>query len=217
MKYSWLSYWIQNYLITNFLIIDDFSAVATTTTFPLGSTIPIAASFDQKTHQPLILLLDECVASTTPELGPDSQIYPLITNKGYVRRLCALSGVIKCFCSTAVEWLAQFLVLLPFKMDYGVTTFFVFTLRCLVDSKKTNSRFLPRNQLSEIRLSLQAFKFAIGEDASLCLCLCLFLFLFVFVFVCVCLCLCESYFSFAPSSGLPALQTCGMGPKRPGW
>ncbi|XP_067309362.1 zona pellucida glycoprotein 3f, tandem duplicate 1 isoform X2 [Pseudorasbora parva] len=102
------------------LMKDDFSGVATTTTFSLGSTIPIAASFDQKTHQPLILLLDECVASTTPELGPDSNIYPLITNKG-----------------------------------------------CLVDSKKTNSMFLPRNQMSEIRLSLQAFKFAIGEQVYL--------------------------------------------------
>ncbi|KAK9979118.1 hypothetical protein ABG768_012563 [Culter alburnus] len=102
------------------LMKDDFSGVATTTTFSLGTTIPIAASVDQKTHQPLILLLDECVASTTPELGPDSQIYPLITNMG-----------------------------------------------CLVDSKKTNSRFLPRNQLSEIRLSLQAFKFAIGQDVYL--------------------------------------------------
>nr|XP_055059900.1 zona pellucida glycoprotein 3f, tandem duplicate 1 [Misgurnus anguillicaudatus] len=99
------------------LMMDDFSAVATSTTFSLGSMIPIAASVDQQSHQPLLLLLEECVASTTPELGPDSQIYPLITNKG-----------------------------------------------CLMDSKKTNSKFLPRSQLSEIRLSLQAFKFAIGED-----------------------------------------------------
>lgn len=85
-KHSWLSSWIYNDLMTNFLIVDDFSGVATTTTFSLGTTIPIAASVDQKTHQPLILLLDECVASTTPELGPDSQIYPLITNMGYVWR-----------------------------------------------------------------------------------------------------------------------------------
>ncbi|XP_065133206.1 zona pellucida glycoprotein 3f, tandem duplicate 1 [Paramisgurnus dabryanus] len=99
------------------LMMDDFSAVATSTTFSLGSMIPIAASVDQHSHQPLLLLLEECVASTTPELGPDSQMYPLITNKG-----------------------------------------------CLVDSKKTNSKFLPRSQMSEIRLSLQAFKFAIGED-----------------------------------------------------
>uniref|UniRef100_A0A8C1C4U4 Zona pellucida glycoprotein 3f, tandem duplicate 1 n=1 Tax=Cyprinus carpio carpio TaxID=630221 RepID=A0A8C1C4U4_CYPCA len=102
------------------LMKDDFSGVATTTTFSLGSTIPIAASVAQQNHQPLILLLDECLASTTPELGPDSHVYPIITNNG-----------------------------------------------CLVDSKNTNSRFLPRKQLSEIRLSLQAFKFAIGEDVYL--------------------------------------------------
>ncbi|XP_051556239.1 zona pellucida sperm-binding protein 3-like isoform X8 [Myxocyprinus asiaticus] len=99
------------------LMKDDFSGVATSTTFSLGSMIPIAASVDQQSHQPLMLLLEECVASTTPEIGPDSHIYPLITNKG-----------------------------------------------CLVDSKKTSSVFLPRSQLSEIRLNLQAFKFAIGED-----------------------------------------------------
>ncbi len=68
----------------NFLFVDDFSGVATTTTFSLGSMIPIAASVAQQNHQPLILLLDECLASTTPELAPDSHVYPLITNKGYV-------------------------------------------------------------------------------------------------------------------------------------
>lgn len=68
----------------NFLFVDDFSDVATTTTFSLGSMIPIAASVAQQNHQPLILLLDECLASTTPELAPDSHVYPLITNKGYV-------------------------------------------------------------------------------------------------------------------------------------
>uniref|UniRef100_A0A672L6P9 Zona pellucida glycoprotein 3f, tandem duplicate 1 n=1 Tax=Sinocyclocheilus grahami TaxID=75366 RepID=A0A672L6P9_SINGR len=128
----------------NFLFVDDFSGVATTTTFSLGSTIPIAASVAQQNHQPLILLLDGCLASTTPELGPDSHVYPLITNNG-----------------------------------------------CLVDSKNTNSRFLPRKQLSEIRLSLEAFKFVIGEDAS--------------SFV-------HSEFFFASSPGLPGLQACGMGP-----
>ncbi|KAA0719501.1 hypothetical protein E1301_Tti016008 [Triplophysa tibetana] len=64
------------------LMRDDFSGLATSTTFSLGSTIPIAASVEQQSHQPLMLLLEECVASTTPELGPDSRIYPLITNKG---------------------------------------------------------------------------------------------------------------------------------------
>ncbi|XP_051556232.1 uncharacterized protein LOC127442330 isoform X2 [Myxocyprinus asiaticus] len=127
------------------LMKDDFSGVATSTTFSLGSMIPIAASVDQQSHQPLMLLLEECVASTTPEIGPDSHIYPLITNKGYVQRLVVL------FSTSS---LAAFL------------NYLIFIFRCLVDSKKTSSVFLPRSQLSEIRLNLQAFKFAIGEDVS---------------------------------------------------
>lgn len=102
------------------LMNDDFSGLATSTTFSLGSTIPISASVEQLGHQPLILFLDECWATTTPILSPESLIHPLITNGG-----------------------------------------------CLVDSKKTNSRFLPRNQLSEIRLGLQAFRFATGQDIYL--------------------------------------------------
>ncbi|KAK1787212.1 hypothetical protein P4O66_017058 [Electrophorus voltai] len=96
--------------------IDDFSGVALSTTFSLGSFIPIAATVDQASHQPLILLLEECVASTTPTLAQDGHIHPIITNNG-----------------------------------------------CLMDSKNTNSRFLPRRSLSEIRLYLQAFKFTNAE------------------------------------------------------
>lgn len=61
----------------------DFSGPAESTSFPLGSFIPIMASVAQKTHQPLLLLLEECVAATTPELQPESSIYPIIANKGY--------------------------------------------------------------------------------------------------------------------------------------
>ncbi|XP_051554345.1 zona pellucida sperm-binding protein 3-like [Myxocyprinus asiaticus] len=99
------------------MVLSKLNATQDVIRASLGSMIPIAASVDQQFHQPLVLLLEECVASTTPELGPDSRVYPLLTNKG-----------------------------------------------CLVDSKKTNSMFLPRSQLSAIRLYLQAFKFAIGED-----------------------------------------------------
>uniref|UniRef100_UPI0037E9A648 zona pellucida sperm-binding protein 3-like n=1 Tax=Semicossyphus pulcher TaxID=241346 RepID=UPI0037E9A648 len=95
----------------------DFSGPAETTSFPLGSFIPIMASVAQNTHQPLLLLLEECVASTTPELQPESSIYPIITNKG-----------------------------------------------CLVDSKISRSKFQPRQTSSEIQLSLQAFRFALGEE-----------------------------------------------------
>ncbi|KAM6989367.1 zona pellucida sperm-binding protein 3-like [Tautogolabrus adspersus] len=99
------------------LMNDDFSGPAQSTSFPLGSFIPITASVAQKTHQPLLLLLEECVASTTPELQPESSIYSIITNKG-----------------------------------------------CLVDSKISRSQFEPRQKSSEIHLSLQAFKFALGEE-----------------------------------------------------
>ncbi|XP_028988239.2 zona pellucida sperm-binding protein 3-like [Betta splendens] len=61
---------------------DDFSSPAASTTFPLGSLMPIMASVEQKAHHPLLLLLEECVATTTPKLQPDSKVYPLITNKG---------------------------------------------------------------------------------------------------------------------------------------
>ncbi|XP_044224925.1 zona pellucida sperm-binding protein 3-like [Thunnus albacares] len=99
------------------LMNDDFSGPAVSTSFPLGSFIPIMASVEQNTHQPLLLLLEECVAATTPELQPESSLYPIITNKG-----------------------------------------------CLVDSRTSRSKFEVRQKSSEIHLSLQAFRFALGEE-----------------------------------------------------
>lgn len=61
----------------------DFSGPAESTTFPLGSLIPILAGVEQNQHQPLLLLLDECVATTTPDLWSDGNTYDIITNKGY--------------------------------------------------------------------------------------------------------------------------------------
>ncbi|XP_029970955.1 zona pellucida glycoprotein 3f, tandem duplicate 1 [Salarias fasciatus] len=95
----------------------DFSGPAESTSFPLGSIIPIMASVEQGSHQPLLLLLEECEASTTPDLRPGSSLYTIISNKG-----------------------------------------------CLVDSKESRSRFEPRENSSEIKLSLQAFRFALGEE-----------------------------------------------------
>nr|XP_057923672.1 zona pellucida sperm-binding protein 3-like [Doryrhamphus excisus] len=99
------------------LMNDDFSGPAESTRFTLGSFIPIMARVEQNTHQPLLLLMEECVAATTPQLHPDSHLYNIITNKG-----------------------------------------------CLTDSKRSRSRFEPRTMTSEILLSLQAFKFALGEE-----------------------------------------------------
>uniref|UniRef100_A0A4W6CPT2 Zona pellucida glycoprotein 3f, tandem duplicate 1 n=1 Tax=Lates calcarifer TaxID=8187 RepID=A0A4W6CPT2_LATCA len=99
------------------LMNDDFSGPAKSTSFPLGSFIPIMASVELMNHQPLLLLLEECVAAATPELQPESNLYPIITNKG-----------------------------------------------CLVDSKISRSKFEPRENPSEMHLSLQAFRFALGKE-----------------------------------------------------
>lgn len=69
--------------LTLSVALDDFSGPAKSTSFPLGSFIPIMASVEQMNHQPLLLLLEECVAAATPELQPESNLYPIITNKGY--------------------------------------------------------------------------------------------------------------------------------------
>ncbi|KAL7879643.1 hypothetical protein SRHO_G00018970 [Serrasalmus rhombeus] len=61
---------------------DDFSDVAPSTTFFLGTLIPIAAAVEQQAHQPLVLLLEECVASASPDPSQDSSVYSIIANKG---------------------------------------------------------------------------------------------------------------------------------------
>ncbi|XP_029310025.1 uncharacterized protein LOC115023026 [Cottoperca gobio] len=76
------TYGLEDLVFNIGLMNGDFSGPAESTSFPLGTLIPIMASVAQKTHQPLLLLLEECVAATTPELQPDSIIYPIISNKG---------------------------------------------------------------------------------------------------------------------------------------
>uniref|UniRef100_A0A673INA8 Zona pellucida glycoprotein 3f, tandem duplicate 2 n=1 Tax=Sinocyclocheilus rhinocerous TaxID=307959 RepID=A0A673INA8_9TELE len=111
--FSW-SYYNNNLHII--IPPDNFSGPAESNVFPLGSFVPIWAGVNQQAHQPLLLLLEECVASTTFEIYPDTLTYPLITNKG-----------------------------------------------CLVDGKKSFSKFLPRYHSSSIILHLQAFRFALGQ------------------------------------------------------
>lgn len=41
------------------------------------------ASVEEATHQPLLLLLEECLAADTPQLVPESNVYTVIGNKGY--------------------------------------------------------------------------------------------------------------------------------------
>uniref|UniRef100_A0A3Q2CI27 Zona pellucida glycoprotein 3f, tandem duplicate 2 n=1 Tax=Cyprinodon variegatus TaxID=28743 RepID=A0A3Q2CI27_CYPVA len=54
-------------------------------TYPINCS-PVPGSWyrsvEQKSHQPLTLLMDECVAASTPDLQPGSQIYPLVVNHG---------------------------------------------------------------------------------------------------------------------------------------
>ncbi|XP_062285137.1 uncharacterized protein LOC133990750 [Scomber scombrus] len=63
------------------LLNEQLTAVATTNVIPLGSFIPIWAAVDHLFHQPLLLLMEECVAATTAELQPSSMVYPIINNK----------------------------------------------------------------------------------------------------------------------------------------
>ncbi|XP_061587451.1 zona pellucida sperm-binding protein 3-like [Cololabis saira] len=111
------TYGVENLVFHMGFMNADFSGPAESTSFPLGSMIPIMASVEQRSHQPLLLLLEECVAATTEDLEPGTDFYSIIANKG-----------------------------------------------CLVDSKSTHSRFEPRQKLSELQLSLQAFKFALGQE-----------------------------------------------------
>ncbi|XP_072219897.1 zona pellucida sperm-binding protein 3-like [Leuresthes tenuis] len=76
------TYGVENLVFHIGIMNADFSGPAESTTFSLGSLIPIMASVEQQTHQPLLLLLEECVATTTPELQPGSDFYPIINNKG---------------------------------------------------------------------------------------------------------------------------------------
>ncbi|XP_058496771.1 zona pellucida sperm-binding protein 3-like [Solea solea] len=64
------------------LLNEQLTGVAETNVIPLGSFMPIWAAVEQKSHQPLLLLMEQCVAASTPELKPGSQVYPIINNKG---------------------------------------------------------------------------------------------------------------------------------------
>ncbi|KAL0966334.1 hypothetical protein UPYG_G00294020 [Umbra pygmaea] len=64
------------------LMKDDLSGPHLSREYPLGSFIPVFAAVEQKAHQPLILLLEECTATTTTELRSEGLVHPIITNKG---------------------------------------------------------------------------------------------------------------------------------------
>uniref|UniRef100_A0A8C7YF16 Zona pellucida glycoprotein 3f, tandem duplicate 2 n=1 Tax=Oryzias sinensis TaxID=183150 RepID=A0A8C7YF16_9TELE len=64
------------------LLNEQLTGVAKTNVIPLGSFMPIWAAVEQKSHQPLLLLMDECVAATTPKLNPSSQVHQIVGNHG---------------------------------------------------------------------------------------------------------------------------------------
>ncbi|XP_038574664.1 zona pellucida sperm-binding protein 3-like [Micropterus salmoides] len=73
----------QGRLVFNMALLNEqLTGLATTNVIPLGSFMPIWAAVEQESHQPLLLLMEDCVAATTPVLQPDSQVHQIIGNKG---------------------------------------------------------------------------------------------------------------------------------------
>ncbi|XP_054889832.1 zona pellucida glycoprotein 3f, tandem duplicate 2 isoform X2 [Poeciliopsis prolifica] len=64
------------------LLNEELTGVSKTNVIPLGSFLPIWAAVEQRSHQPLLLLMDECVAASTPKLEPGNQLYPIVGNHG---------------------------------------------------------------------------------------------------------------------------------------
>lgn len=73
---------LKRTLLSIYFSTEELSSIAKTNIIPLGSPMPIWAAVEQKSHQPLLLLMEECVAAPTAELRPGSQVYPIIGNKG---------------------------------------------------------------------------------------------------------------------------------------
>uniref|UniRef100_A0A672HS71 Zona pellucida glycoprotein 3f, tandem duplicate 2 n=1 Tax=Salarias fasciatus TaxID=181472 RepID=A0A672HS71_SALFA len=69
-------------LLTHCSLTELLTGIAKTNIIPLGSFMPIWAAVEQKSHQPLMLLMEECVAATSPELKPGKQLYPIVGNQG---------------------------------------------------------------------------------------------------------------------------------------
>ncbi|KAM4728006.1 zona pellucida glycoprotein 3f, tandem duplicate 1 [Anableps anableps] len=76
------TYGVENLVFHIELMNADFSGPAESSTFPLGSMIPIMARVEQVIHQPLLMLLDDCVAATTSDLQTAADVYTIIANKG---------------------------------------------------------------------------------------------------------------------------------------
>ncbi|XP_059405245.1 zona pellucida sperm-binding protein 3-like [Carassius carassius] len=98
----------------------DFSAPAPVLRFRLGSALPVRATVESRSHRPLWIYMENCMAATDADISRAAHVHPIITNAG-----------------------------------------------CLMESKWGNSSFLRRRRPAEMRLYLQAFKFAVGQNIFL--------------------------------------------------
>lgn len=97
--FTCMKFFQRHFLVTP-LPSGDFTGPAESSSFLLGSLVPIMASVEQDSHQPLLLLLEECIASTTPDLRPGSSLHEIIANKGFVRivNLARLFDLLRFHC-----------------------------------------------------------------------------------------------------------------------
>ncbi|KAM8851395.1 zona pellucida glycoprotein 3f, tandem duplicate 2 isoform 2-T4 [Spinachia spinachia] len=90
------------------LLNEQLSSVAKSNVVTLGSFLPIWATVEQKSHQPLLLLMEECMATSTPELHPGGAVHPIIGNKGcLVESLTENAQFLPRYQSSAVVLLLQ--------------------------------------------------------------------------------------------------------------
>ncbi|XP_056098170.1 uncharacterized protein LOC130076899 [Rhinichthys klamathensis goyatoka] len=98
----------------------DFSGPAPSLRFGLGSSIPIRATVEPRSHRSLRIYMKSCEFATDADIRRATQVHPIIANAG-----------------------------------------------CLMESKSGNSSFLPRRHSDEMRLYLEAFRFALGQKIFL--------------------------------------------------
>ncbi|KAK3527195.1 hypothetical protein QTP86_014615, partial [Hemibagrus guttatus] len=64
------------------LMNSDFNAPAPSTTFTIGTKIPIRAEVKQQEFTPVQIYLQRCMLANTPDLAQNSQLHTLITDAG---------------------------------------------------------------------------------------------------------------------------------------
>lgn len=129
--------------------LEHLNGFAQTNTVRLGSVIPIWAEVEQKSHQPLLLLMDECVAAFAPELHPGSQVYPIVGNKGSESKFKFSLSI------TAAGGCMSLLICWDL-------------CRCVLEGTRGSAKFFRGNRTSEIVLSVNLFNLPAGVEVSYC-------------------------------------------------